>query len=177
MQKTYFRIAIAGAFVIAALAAPIHQPTAWAAESNGRDEAEGHSTLHTVLCYLPNRLLDLTDIFRARVRVGPGVAVGARATEVASGFVGSYASVYAGLPGPRGRSFPKSPIGLESHNGATVSLADATADGGIGPDYGATEIGLGAQLGIIGFDFGIDPLEAVDFVTGIFTVDIQDDDI
>lgn len=176
MQKTYLRFASSAVIVIATVTAPVFQPSAWAAESNSRDDTESHSTLHTVLCYLPNRLLDLTDIFRVRVRVGPGVAVGARATEVASGFVGSYASVYAGLPGPRGGSFPKSPIGLESHNGATVSLVDATVDGGIGPDYGATEIGLGAQLGIIGFDFGIDPLEAVDFITGIFTVDIQDDD-
>jgi hypothetical protein len=145
-------------------------------EGIGESSEEDSSTLHTVLCYLPNRLFDLLDVFRARVRVGPGLAAGVRVTDVASAFVGSYASVYAGLPGPRGRSLPILPVGLESHNGATVSVVDATVDGGIGPDYGSTEIGAGAQLGIIGLDLGFDPLELADFLAGVVTLDIQDDD-
>lgn len=146
-------------------------------EALQEENSEGHSFLVGTLLYIPNRVLDVLDIFRCRVRVGPGIAAGVRATEIAEVYAGTYASVYAGLPGPRMRSTPKLPIGLESHNGASVSVADATIDGGIGPDYSPTEFGLGAQLGIVGFDFGFDPVEVADFLTGIFTIDLRDDDL
>ena len=42
-------------------------------------ERQGHSLAHTLLFYIPNRVLDAVDIVRLRVRVGPGVALGARA--------------------------------------------------------------------------------------------------
>jgi len=141
------------------------------------EDQEGHSFIVGTLLYIPNRVLDILDIFRLRVRVGPGIAVGVRATKVAQAYLGTYASVYAGLPGPRLRSFPKSPVGLESNNGASLSVVDATVGGGIGPDYSPTEFGAGLHLAIIGFDFGIDPLEIVDFATGILTIDIREDDL
>jgi hypothetical protein len=140
-------------------------------------ESEDHSFLVGAALYVPNRVLDLLDIFRLRVRVGPGVAAGVRATEVASAYAGTYASVYAGLPGPRLRQTPKLPVGLESHNGVSASVFDATADGGIGPDYSSTEFGGGIQAGILGLDFGIDPVEIADFVVGIFTLDLREDDL
>ncbi len=138
---------------------------------------KSHSTLHKVVFYIPNRLFDVLDIFRLRVRVGPGISAGVRATKVAQAFVGTHATVYAGLPGPRLRRTPRLPVGLESHNGATLSLADATIDGGIGPNYSSSEIGVGAQIAIVGLDFGFDPVEIADFITGIFTVDIRTDDL
>ena len=49
---------------------------------------------HKILFYLPNRVLDLLDVVRARVRIGPGIAVGARATEFVDVFLGSYTSLY-----------------------------------------------------------------------------------
>ncbi len=142
-----------------------------------KDSDSGHSFVVGALLYIPNRVLDLLDIVRLRVRVGPGLAGGVRATKVAQAYLGTYATVYAGLPGPRLRQTPKSPVGLESHNGVSLSLFDATADGGIGPEYSSTEFGGGAQLGIIGFEFGIDPVEIADFATGLVTVDLRDDDL
>lgn len=148
-------------------------PDAEIAES----EEEGRSFLVGALLYLPNRVLDLVDIFRLRVRVGPGFSVGVRATEIASAYLGSYASIYAGLPGPRQRTLPRLPVGLESHNGVSVSVADATVDGGLGPDYSPTEFGGGFQLAVAGVDFGIDPVEALDFIAGFMTIDLRDDDL
>lgn len=136
-----------------------------------------HSLLVGTLLYVPNRVLDLLDIFRLRVRVGPGIAAGVRATQVAQMYAGSYVSVYAGLPGPRMRRTPRLPVGLETHNGASISVVDATADGGFGPHYSPTEIGGGIHLGIVGFEFGIDPVEIADFGTGLVTVDIREDDL
>ncbi len=129
-----------------------------------------------LVMYIPNRVLDVFDMVRARVRLGPGFAIGARATEYADVFIGFYTSLYIGLPGPRGRSFPRLPVGLESKSGAEVSVADITLEAGMSPDYGMTECGAGFHLGLIGVDVGVDPFEIVDFVVGLFTFDPMDDD-
>ena len=138
---------------------------------------EQHSFWHKVVMYLPNRVFDVLDIFRARVRVGPGAAVGVRATKYVSAYVGSYASVYAGLPGPRQRVTPRSPVGLESYNGISVSVADATFDGGVGPNYSPTEVGASVQLLLVGVDVDFDPVELVDFLGGFFFLKIRKDDL
>lgn len=141
------------------------------------EEHPRHSIAHQVLLYLPNRLLDVLDIVRVRVRVGPGVAASVRATKYVQAYLGAYGSVYGGLPGPRMRPMPRSPLGLEDSAGLKVSVFDATVDGGFGPDYSPTEVGAGVQLAILGFDVGIDPWEIVDFVGGILTFDVREDDL
>jgi hypothetical protein len=152
-------------------------PCAGKADESPAPGAEPHGMLHKVCMYLPNRVLDLLDVVRCRVRVGPGTAVDIRATNLAAMFVGTYATVYAGLPGPRNRPTPKLPVGLESRNGAQVSIADVTAEGSIGPDYGPAEIGLGAQVLIAGVDVGVEPLELLDLISGIFFIDLRADDL
>ncbi len=148
-----------------------------AAEEQAAKTTQSHGVLHKIVMYIPNRVLDVFDIVRFRVRVGPGAAVDVRATKVASAFVGSYASVYAGLPGPRNRPFPKLPIGFESRNGVQASVVDATVSGGIDPDYGPTEIGVGVQALVVGLDVGVEPLEILDLLAGFFFIDLTHDDL
>ena len=145
-------------------------------DENEPEVQSDHSVMHSVLMYLPNRVFDLIDIFRARVRVGPGIAAGFRVTEMAQLNVGAYGTIYAGLPGPRQRVFPKLPMGLEAYTGIAVSVLDASVGGGVGPDYSPTEVGVGVQLGIVGADAGFDPVELVDFFAGLALIDIRDDD-
>ena len=140
------------------------------------DETGGAGAGFAILMYIPNRILDAFDMVRARARIGPGFAVGVRATDYADAYVGAYATVYVGLPGARGRKMPRSPIGLESKSGAEVSVVDATVEGGVGPHYGKTEIGMSFQLALVGADVGFDPMEIVDFVVGFAGFDPQDDD-
>lgn len=141
-------------------------------------EEPKHGFGHKLLFYIPNRILDVFDFARLRVRVGPGIAVGVRATKLLSGFIGGYASVYAGLPGPRMAPTVKLPIGFESYSGIGVSVVDATSGGKhTGPDYSPTEFGAGFQLLIVGFDFGLDPVEVLDLVTGFIFIDIRGDDL
>jgi len=142
----------------------------------GADDDE-RSLFLGVLLYLPNRALDLIDIVRLRGRVGPGVAAGFRVTRAASMYAGSYASVYAGLPGPRSRKTPKSPIGLESLNGASLSVLDLTSGLAVGPEYTSTEVGVSVQALLVGADVGFDPIEILDFLAGFLTIDIRDDDL
>ncbi len=152
-------------------------PCAMRADDSGSAPPEPIGVMHKIAMYIPNRVLDVFDVVRLRARLGPGVAVDVRATQVAAAFVGSYASVYAGLPGPRNRRLPKLPVGLESRSGVQASVADATVTGGIGPDYGPAEIGVGVQALLIGVDVGVEPLELLDLVAGLFFIDLRDDDL
>jgi hypothetical protein len=151
--------------------------TAKSANVTTETPEEHPGVLHRVLLYFPDRLLDVIDIVRLRARVGPGVAAGVRATTAVDLYMGTYVSVYAGLPGPRMRRMPKSPVGLESYNGVEVSVANATASGGIGPGYSPTEFGVSLHPLILGFDIGLDPYEALDFAAGLFMVDLRHDDL
>jgi hypothetical protein len=155
----------------------VQQVQTMAPPQQGAAEDPDPSLGHELLLYVPNRVLDVFDIVRLRVRGGPGLAVGVRATRLASLYVGSYASIYAGLPGPRLRPTVKLPVGLESYSGVDVSLADATISGGIGPDYSFTEFGVSIQLLLIGVDVGLDPWEVVDFATGLVLIDLRGDDL
>ena len=145
-------------------------------EKEPADEDKNASIGAKLLFYIPNRILDLLDMVRIRLRVGPGLAVDLRATKAADLFVGTYGSVYAGLPGPRMRRMPVLPVGLESRTGVEVSVADVSTGLGVGPDYSPTEIGAGIQLVIVGADVGFDPMEIVDFIGGFFLWDPRCDD-
>ncbi len=129
-----------------------------------------------LMWYVPNRFMDLMDVFRFRVRIGPGFAAGIRVTDFGSFYFGKYYSVYAGLPGPRNLYSFRSPIGAESLNGVVFCGVDATDDTPYGPAYGPTEVDVGIQLGVVGVDAGVDPLEFADFLSGFFFFDLERDD-
>jgi hypothetical protein len=129
-----------------------------------------------VLWYVPNRAMDLVDMFRLRVRLGPGWAVGVRATDYGSFYAGRYNAFYFGLPGPRYPEPVRAPWGRESLAGFVLAGVDATDDTWHGPAYGASEFNAGAQVGIVGVDAGFDPVELWDFAAGWFLVDPIGDD-
>jgi hypothetical protein len=130
----------------------------------------------TLLWYLPNRVFDLVDVVRARVRAGPGLAGGLRATRDADLFLGSYEGFYFGLPGPRGRTRYPLPFGTERRSGIEIGAADRTTRGPGAPRYGETEIGLDTQLGIVGVAVGVDPFELIDLALGFLLFDLGGDD-
>ncbi len=119
--------------------------------------------------YLPNRLIDLFDIFR--VDVGAGVAYGGVIRLTKYGQAGyreiSPASLRLGL---RGRRAPW--------------VLERTNEFGIGPTFLGSpsrpvtpaEVGVGVDLLIIGGYVGISLDEFADFAAGIVGVDFKDDD-
>lgn len=121
----------------------------------------------SALKYLPNRLFDLTDIVRMQVRVGPGWALGVRATSFVPLFIGGYNATWVGIPGPRNRAKIPLPFGLDSQGGFGLGASD---------EYGAAEFGACAHLYMIGFDVGVDPRELLDFGAGLAGVDLSGDD-
>jgi hypothetical protein len=132
---------------------------------------------HRLLFWLPNRVFDVLDLVRLRVRAGPGFTIGARVTELVDVSLGSHATVWAGLHGPRKSPQIPWPLGLETYAGMEVSVVDVgTEEDKHGPQYGPLEIGVGTQLVIVGFDIGIEPYDALDLVLGILTLDPKGDD-
>ena len=160
MQKTY-RVVVLVAGLLAVLLLPGMQKTCAAASS------------HPLLMYIPNRIFDLLDIVRLRVRVGPGISAGVRATKPVSAFVGFHSTVYAGLPGPRGKAEIPLPVWIENRGGAQASLANLAPGNTY---YGPLEIGVEAQPLIVGLNIGIEPFELLDFAAGFLCIDLQDDD-
>jgi hypothetical protein len=143
----------------------------------GATEDEGHSVGHVILLYVPNRIMDVFDFARLRVRIGPGVAVGVRATKLVSLFAGIYGSVFVGLPGPRLEPKISLPIGLENCAGVGVSLADLTTSGSTSPNYSNTEFGASLHAILVGVDAGVDPVELLDLALGFLFIDIRGDDL
>jgi len=127
----------------------------------------------SIVCYIPNRVFDLLDIVRLRLRVGPGLSAGVRATKLLSGYAGVHSSLYVGLRGPRGEQEIPWPLGFDNRAGAQVSLADATAGGTY---YDPLEFGFEVQPLIVGVNVGIGVFEILDFVTGFVFIDLNDDD-
>jgi hypothetical protein len=159
---------------IAALAALLLGPVlAHAQEPAVQRPGLGRRVGYALATWIPNRVLDVFDIARARVRFGPGAASSFRFTRPVSGVAGSWSALWLGLPGPRGEPTPSWPIGFEDYPAPPPGFADS---GGSAPYYGPGEIGAGFQLGFIGLDVGVDPVEAVDLAAGLFFYDVLGDD-
>lgn len=132
---------------------------------------------HPILMYIPNRIFDVLDIVRARVRIGPGLSVGARVTSIVTIFVGGHSTAYVGLPGPRGKPEVSLPFGLEDSSGpALAPTKENKEEPAKHPYYGPTEIGAEAQAVIAGVNVGVEPLEALDLLAGIIFIDLKGDD-
>ena len=132
---------------------------------------------HPILMYIPNRIFDVLDIVRARVRIGPGLSVGARVASIVTVFVGGHSTAYVGLPGPRGKPEVSLPFGLEDSSGPSLAPAkENSEETDRYPYYGPMEIGAEAQAAIVGVSVGVEPLEALDFLAGIIFIDLKGDD-
>lgn len=137
-------------------------------------EVKADGLVLKLILYLPNRVCDVFDVARARVRVGPGFAIGARVTRYGELSVNTYTSIFAGLHGPRTESRIPWPAGIESRAGVAAVIdvdTEFTA-----PTYGYGEVGLGFHAGLVGLDVGVDPVEALDLALGFFFIDLTGDD-
>lgn len=133
-------------------------------------QGEGSPVWSQILLWLPNRVLDLIDIFRLDVGVGPSFGAVVRVTKY--GQLGYRQMAPASLRvGDFGRQMP---VLIESSN-----------EFGVGPTYVDSadrkicdgEIGLGADVLVAGAYGGVCVDEFADFLAGIFFIDLKDDDI
>jgi len=139
-------------------------------------QVKEHGMGHKIIWYVPNRVLDLVDIFRFRLRAGPGLALNARLTEHADAYIGTYYTGFIGLPGPRMSPAIRYPAGFEYEKGIRLLGVDATDDTPHEPAYSPTEFNLGLQLLLLGAEVGFDPVELGDFFSGWIMIDLREDD-
>jgi len=145
-------------------------------KGSGAEPVERPSLGTRLLWYAPNRVMDLLDIFRLRLRVGPGLAANVRMTDYGAFYVGRYDAIFAGLPGPRGSHRLRLPVGMESLRGVVMAGVDATDDTRHGPEYGPAEINVGVQMLFVGAEAGVEVSEIGDFFAGLFLFDPRGDD-
>ena len=122
------------------------------------------------LLYIPNRFLDLIDIFKLDVGAGVGYGGVIRPTKYLQA---GYRELDPGMLriGLMGR---RAPLMLEDKR-----------EQGFGSDYGRSsrrrvspgEFGLGIDVGLVGAYGGISLDSAADFFLGIVGVDFEDDDL
>ncbi|MGA0369943.1 MAG: hypothetical protein ACO3N7_10905 [Kiritimatiellia bacterium] len=129
-----------------------------------------------VLWYVPNRVMDLMDVFRLRVKVGPGLDLGVRVTDAFSFYGGTSKTIYAGFPGPRHQPVFPPVFGYEQKQGMVLIGLDASDDMPNPPQYEFSEIGVTAHFFMVGVDAGVSFAEMQDFVAGIFGIDLRGDD-
>lgn len=133
-------------------------------------ENEGTPWWAEALLWIPNRALDFIDIFRVDVGVGPAAGGVVRFTEY--GQAGFRTMMPASVRvGDFGRELP---VRVETSNEIGVSPAfKQSKDRDVCPG----EVGVGADLFLVGAYGGVCLDEVIDFVAGIFFLDPKDDDI
>lgn len=151
-----------------------------------------------LLLYLPNRIIDLTDIFSLSLGVGPCAKVELRATRACGfgGGIGATANVYKeynrqyGYGLDNGWAWNFTCVGAENyertHTNRWVQEYWQEYTGFASPENNIYNFYEGARdYWELGGDFGlgvvahvaIHPVEIFDFVAGIFFIDIKGDDI
>jgi hypothetical protein len=146
---------------------------------NTHSEADDYPELGIrLLYYVPNRLLDLIDIFRLRAKLGPGLSANVQLTESLSFYAGRHKAVWAGLPGPRGpyKKF-RAPAGIEDECGIRFMGIDATENTPHHVYYSPSEADIGLHLLLAGLEAGFDVVEMADFWSGFLMFDLRKDDI
>ena len=125
--------------------------------------------LRFALLYLPNRILDLLDVVRFDIGVGPASGAVLRLTRWGQFGMRSFSpgSLRIGL---RGRKLP--------------FFLERTSEFGAGPGFlnskersvTPVEVGGSVDIFLLGISAGLSVDEAVDFLFGIFGLDIYEDD-
>lgn len=133
--------------------------------------------LTQVAWYIPNRVLDLVDIFRLRAAVGPGMEAGVRITDAAAMYLGHSRTVWMGLPGERAPGEAPRLAGASQKKGLALLGVDATDMKPDPPRYDQSEIGFQVHAGVVGVEAGVVPSAILDFLLGWFGIDRAGDDL
>lgn len=178
--RTIFSLWVALFFIQLAPLASAHDAEYIPPEAPTEEELaaiEKPSWGHRILWYIPNRVVDFSDMLRFRLRYGDGWAGNIRFGEPAALFGGSYETHFVGFPGPRYPERLKKFYGPEELKGLQLSLVDATDENPNEPNYAFTEFVIGAQLKYVGLEVGTDPFEWIDFLGGLLFMDPRGDDL
>lgn len=142
------------------------------ADFNPEKETEGEesSGIRKAFLWIPNRLLDLIDVFKVDVGVGPAAGGVVRITKWGQAGIRTMAPAMLRV-GDMGRTWP---VKIEHSNELGISPAFLQSnERTVCPG----EVGLGLDLFLIGGYAGVCFDELYDFVAGIFLEDVKKDDL
>ena len=149
--------------------APSKRGTPSKSSRRSSSDNKGENIAKAALLYIPNRILDIVDIFKVDVGVGPATGGVLRLTKYAQM---GYRHFYPGSFrfGLNGRDYP-------------VFIEDRD-ERGFGPNFVASpernitpaEIGVGLDVLVVGGYFGVSLDQMVDFIAGLVGLDPEGDD-
>ncbi len=155
-----------------AVALRVEQDDANGDVSDEPEGEEGRSLLTSVLLYLPNRILDIGDVARAGVDVGPGMGLDARVTRFVQAAMVSRTSVGVGY-----QTFRHLPVHAGVESTFAVGPVGVSPNIGVGWYKSGSDVRLELHVLIVGLHVAVDPLEVVDLAGGILGLDLLDDDL
>jgi hypothetical protein len=126
---------------------------------------------HTILMYIPNRFLDLFDMVRVGVNVGPGIGGQVKATDPVQATFIERMSVGAGL-----ESLRHLPVYGSAESAVGLGPLSSDMNLGLGWYQSPTDVRVEVHALLIGAHVAIDPVEIADFILGFFTIDLRKDD-
>ena len=135
-----------------------------------QEKKESPSILKQILLWPVNRVLDLVDIFKFDIGVGSSLGDVARVTKY--GQVGYRQMIPASLRiGNFGRDWP-----VKLEYGEEIGVGPAFAESRV-RNICPGEVGAGVDFLLFGIYAGVCTEEILDFGTGLFFVDLMDDDL
>lgn len=126
----------------------------------------------SALLYLPNRLLDVGDLFRFGIDAGPGLGFDLQATRLVQVKLLSRFSVGVGY-----QTLRHLPVKASADAAFGVGPIGGSPAGGLGWYRSPTDVRLELHLLILGAHVALDPVEWVDLPLGLFGLDPAGDDL
>jgi hypothetical protein len=129
---------------------------------------ESDGNWRTAAWYLPNRVLDLLDIFKLNLSGGLGGGVDLRITRLFEAGFSDYNVVRVGLNGRR------IPVYREKLDESSITLFGITSGMRTRDPW---EVGGTLHFVVLGAEAAFNVKSALDFVGGFFLLDLEDDDL
>jgi hypothetical protein len=124
------------------------------------------------LLYLPNRILDVGDLFRLGVDVGPGVGIDLQATQLVQVKLLSRLSIGVGY-----QTLRHLPVKASADAAIGIGPIGGSPAGGLGWYRSPTDVRLEFHLLILGAHVAVDPVEWLDLPLGLVGLDPAHDDL
>jgi hypothetical protein len=153
--------------VLASLAAAVVVAQPAAAEDD-----DDRPFLVGALLYLPNRLLDIGDLFRLGIDVGPGIGFDLQATQLVQVKLLSRLSIGVGY-----QTFRHLPVKASADAAFGIGPIGGSPAGGLGWYRSPSDVRLEFHLLVLGAHVAVDPVEWIDLPLGLFGLDPAHDDL
>jgi hypothetical protein len=140
-------------------------------EEELEEEKDESSTLGVILLYIPNRILDLFDVARFGVNVGPGFGFDVRCTKWLKAQFITDTSVGVGL-----QTLRHLPLCFRSQSKLGLAFISTPSMNLIDWHYGDYDLRVELYVLLVGAHVAVELGEIVDFIGGIFTWDPMNDD-